>query len=161
MKCKIAVQPQDFDMGREVDHIRSLSPSIGGIVAFCGLCRSEGGRLSALEIEHYPGMAEKRIKEIVDDASKRWSLNGVTVIHRFGTIKVGEQIVLVVTASPHRREAFDAATFIMDFLKTEAPFWKKEHLVDGTPQNWVEAKETDVLTKARWQKKLQDEEKIK
>ncbi|MBI0140367.1 molybdenum cofactor biosynthesis protein MoaE [Bartonella sp. W8125] len=153
MKIKISVQPQDFDMGVEVDKIRNHSASVGGIVAFCGLCRSEGGRLSALEIEHYPGMAEKRIKQIVDDASTRWSLEGVTVIHRFGTIKVGEQIVLVVTASPHRREAFDAANFIMDFLKTEAPFWKKEHLRDGTPQNWVEAKATDEHTKVRWQKK--------
>ena len=97
-------------------------------------------------------MAEKRIKQIVDDAASRWSLNGVTVIHRFGTIKVGEQIVLVVTASPHRREAFDAANFIMDFLKTEAPFWKKEHLVDGTPQNWVEAKDADLHTQEKWQK---------
>ena len=152
MAFKIVVQSEDFDMGSEVEKIRTLSPSIGGIVAFCGLCRSEGGRLSALEIEHYPGMAEKRIKEIVDDAASRWSLNGVTVIHRYGTIKVGEQIVLVVTASPHRREAFDAANFIMDFLKTEAPFWKKEHLVDGTPQNWVEAKDADLHTQEKWQK---------
>ena len=152
MAFKIIVQAEDFDMGSEVEKIRTLSPSIGGIVAFCGLCRSEGGRLSALEIEHYPGMAEKRIKEIVDDAASRWSLNGATVIHRFGTIKVGEQIVLVVTASPHRREAFDAANFIMDFLKTEAPFWKKEHLVDGTPQNWVEAKDADLHTQEKWQK---------
>ena len=152
MAFKIVVQSEDFDMGSEVEKIRTLSSSIGGIVAFCGLCRSEGGRLSALEIEHYPGMAEKRIKEIVDDAASRWSLNGVTVIHRFGTIKVGEQIVLVVTASPHRREAFDAANFIMDFLKTEAPFWKKEHLVDGTPQNWVEAKDADLHTQEKWQK---------
>lgn len=152
MAFKIVVQSEDFDMGSEVEKIRTLSSSIGGIVAFCGLCRSEGGRLSALEIEHYPGMAEKRIKEIVDDAASRWSLNGATVIHRFGTIKVGEQIVLVVTASPHRREAFDAANFIMDFLKTEAPFWKKEHLVDGTPQNWVEAKDADLHTQEKWQK---------
>lgn len=152
MAFKIVVQSEDFDMGSEVEKIRTLSSSIGGIVAFCGLCRSEGGRLSALEIEHYPGMAEKRIKQIVDDAASRWSLNGVTVIHRFGTIKVGEQIVLVVTASPHRREAFDAANFIMDFLKTEAPFWKKEHLVDGTPQNWVEAKDADLHTQEKWQK---------
>ncbi|WP_295964043.1 molybdenum cofactor biosynthesis protein MoaE [uncultured Bartonella sp.] len=152
MAFKIVVQSEDFDMGGEVEKIRTLSSSIGGIVAFCGLCRSEGGRLSALEIEHYPGMAEKRIKEIVDDAASRWSLNGATVIHRFGTIKVGEQIVLVVTASPHRREAFDAANFIMDFLKTEAPFWKKEHLVDGTPQNWVEAKDADLHTQEKWQK---------
>ena len=152
MAFKIVVQSEDFDMGGEVEKIRTLSSSIGGIVAFCGLCRSEGGRLSALEIEHYPGMAEKRIKEIVDDAASRWSLNGATVIHRFGTIKVGEQIVLVVTASPHRREAFDAANFIMDFLKTEAPFWKKEHLVDGTSQNWVEAKDADLHTQEKWQK---------
>ena len=152
MAFKIVVQSEDFDMGSEVEKIRTLSPSIGGIVSFCGLCRSEGGRLSALEIEHYPGMAEKRIKEIVNDAASRWSLNGVTVIHRYGTIKVGEQIVLVVTASPHRREAFDAANFIMDFLKTEAPFWKKEHLVDGTPQNWVEAKDADLHTQEKWQK---------
>ena len=152
MAFKIVVQSEDFDMGSEVEKIRTLSSSIGGIVAFCGLCRSEGGRLSALEIEHYPGMAEKRIKEIVDNAASRWSLNGATVIHRFGTIKVGEQIVLVVTASPHRREAFDAANFIMDFLKTEAPFWKKEHLVDGTPQNWVEAKDADLHTQEKWQK---------
>lgn len=154
MFCEILVQPDDFNMGKEVDQIRGRDPAIGGIVAFCGLCRSEGGRLSALEIEHYPGMAEKRIKKIVEDASTRWSLNCVTVIHRYGKIKVGEQIVLVITASPHRREAFDAANFIMDFLKTEAPFWKKEHLSDGTPMDWVEAKKADINDKNHWQKNI-------
>ncbi|WP_297323642.1 molybdenum cofactor biosynthesis protein MoaE [uncultured Bartonella sp.] len=153
MNYKILVQPDDFNMGSEVDQIRRLDPAIGGIVAFCGLCRSEGGRLSALEIEHYPGMAEKRIKKIVDDAATHWLLNGVTVIHRYGKIEVGEQIVLVITASAHRRQAFDAANFIMDFLKTEAPFWKKEHLLDGTPQNWVEANEADIHKKNKWQTK--------
>lgn len=153
MAYKIIVQPDDFDVGAEVDEIRAGDISIGGIVTFCGLCRSEGGRLSALEIEHYPGMAEKRIRKIVENASQRWSLNGVTVIHRYGKIKVGDQIVLVITASPHRKEAFEAANFIMDFLKTEAPFWKKEHLSDGTPQNWVEANEADIHKKNNWHTK--------
>lgn len=154
MNYKILVQSDDFNMSSEVDRIRKLDRTIGGMVAFCGLCRSEGGRLSALEIEHYPGMAEKRIKKIVDDAATRWSLNGVTVIHRYGKIEVGEQIVLVITASPHRREAFDAANFIMDFLKTEAPFWKKEHLSDGTPMDWVKEKKADINDKNNWQKNI-------
>lgn len=146
----IRVQSEDFNMGDEVEKLRANNPSIGAIVSFCGFCRHEGGRLSALEIEHYPGMAEKRIEGIIAKARQRWELNGVTVIHRYGQINAGEQIVLVITASGHRRSAFEAANFIMDFLKTEAPFWKKEHPVNGTARDWVHAKEDDEKKKQSW-----------
>jgi molybdopterin synthase catalytic subunit len=123
---------------------------IGAVVTFTGLCRDEGGRLAALELEHYPGMAEAELARVAAEAAQRWPLRGATIIHRFGKIRPGANIVLVVTASAHRRAAFEAAEFLMDYLKTRAPFWKREHLVDGTTGAWVEAKDTDDAAAERW-----------
>lgn len=150
MTFSVRVQSDDFDMSAEVEKLHAGNKAIGGIVAFTGFCRDEDGTLSALEIEHYPDMAEKHISAIVKQAKQRWPLIGITVIHRFGYIKAGEQIVLVATSSSHRRAAFEAADFIMDYLKTEAPFWKKEHLANGETSDWVMAKDEDDETKRRW-----------
>ena len=123
---------------------------MGAVVTFTGYCRDEAGRLSALELEHYPGMAEAEISRIAAQALARWPLTGLTAIHRFGRIEPGGQIVLVVAASAHRQAAFDAASFLMDYLKTRAPFWKKEHLADGSSGHWVDAKEADDDAAKRW-----------
>ena len=119
-------------------------------MSFVGLCRDEAGTLQALELEHYPGMAEEEIARIVAEAERRWPLLGVTVIHRTGKILPGEQIVLVVCASAHRGAAFSAAEFLMDFLKSRAPFWKKEHRADGGQGDWVAAKDADETALERW-----------
>ncbi len=123
---------------------------LGAIVTFTGLCRDEGGTLSALEIEHYPGMAETEILSVTEEARARWPLEGITIVHRFGRILPGEPIVLVMTASAHRMEAFEAAAFLMDYLKTRAPFWKKQHLADRSAGDWVAAKEQDDAAADRW-----------
>ena len=123
---------------------------IGALVTFVGLCRDEGGRLASLEIEHYPGMAEAELARVAAEAEARWPLIGLTVVHRFGDIPAGVQIVLVVAASAHRGDAFAAADFLMEYLKTRAPFWKRAHLVDGTSEDWVEAKQADDAAAARW-----------
>jgi molybdopterin synthase catalytic subunit len=146
----VRVQHEDFDAALESAQLTKGRTDIGAVVTFAGLCRDEGGKLAALELEHYPGMAEEEISRVVDQAIERWPLQGVTVIHRFGKIEPGAQIVLVVTASSHRIAAFEAATFLMDYLKTRAPFWKKEHHKDGTAGDWVEAKEADDDAAARW-----------
>ena len=150
MLRSIRVQHDDFDAALESAKLTQGRTDIGAVVTFAGLCRDEGGKLVALELEHYPGMAEEEIGRVVDQAIERWPLQGVTVIHRFGKIEPGAQIVLVVTASSHRIAAFEAATFLMDYLKTRAPFWKKEHHKDGTAGDWVEAKEADDDAAARW-----------
>lgn len=146
----IRVQHEDFDAAVESAKLTQGRTDIGAVVTFAGLCRDEGGKLAALELEHYPGMAEEEMSRVVDQAIERWPLQGVTVIHRYGKIAPGAQIVLVVTASSHRVAAFEAATFLMDYLKTRAPFWKKEHHKDGTAGDWVEAKEADDDAAARW-----------
>ena len=120
------------------------------MVTFSGLCRGEAGSLSALELEHYPGMAEAEIMRIAEEAVGRWPLTGLTAIHRYGKIRPGENIVLVVAASSHRQAAFEAASFLMDYLKSRAPFWKKEHRADGSEGDWVEAKDADDEAAARW-----------
>jgi molybdopterin synthase catalytic subunit len=120
-------------------------------VSFVGLCRDEGGRLAALEIEHYPGMAEAEIARVVDEACERWPLIGVTAIHRFGTIAPGEPIVLVIAAAAHRGEAFAAAEMLMDYLKTRAPFWKRARRIDGSVEDWTEPKGADDRSAARWE----------
>jgi len=151
--ARVSVQREAFDIAAEIARMgRESGTDVGAIVTFTGLCRSEQGTLAALELEHYPGMAEEEIGRVVDQAIERWPLQGVTVIHRFGKIEPGAQIVLVVTASSHRIAAFEAATFLMDYLKTRAPFWKKEHHKDGTAGDWVEAKEADDDAASRWQK---------
>ena len=146
----VSVQSQDFDPAAEVEALTRGRADIGAVVTFTGLCRDEGGRLTALELEHYPGMAEAEIARVAAEATRRWPLTGLVAIHRFGRIRPGENIVLVVTASAHRVAAFEAASFLMDFMKTRAPFWKREHLVDGTSGAWVEAKAEDDAAAERW-----------
>lgn len=146
----IRIQAEAFDATAETAALAGGRGDIGATVAFTGFCRDEGGRLSALELEHYPGMAEAEIARIAGDAEARWPLLGLTVIHRFGLIGPGEPIVLVLAASAHRRAAFEAAEFMMDFLKTQAPFWKREHLTDGTVGPWVDAKSADEVARERW-----------
>lgn len=146
----VRIQREDFDLGAEVAALGRDNANIGAVVSFTGLCRDESGRLAALELEHYPGMAEAEIARVAAEAAARWPLSGLVAIHRFGLIRPGEQIVLVIAASSHRREAFEAADFLMDYLKTRAPFWKREHLADGTLGGWVEAKDDDDKAAERW-----------
>jgi molybdopterin synthase catalytic subunit len=150
MTPTICIQTEDFDVSAEIASLTQDRADIGAVVAFTGLCRDEGGRLSALELEHYPGMAEAEVARVVQQAEARWPLLGVTVIHRYGKIAPGENIVLVITTSSHRRAAFEAGEFLMDFLKTQAPFWKREHLKDGSTGAWVEARGVDDKAAERW-----------
>lgn len=146
----IRLQREDFDAAAEAAALARGRTDIGAVVTFTGICRgTDGGRpLAALTLEHYPGMAEAEIARHVEEAQARWKLMGVTVIHRHGRLVPGDNIVLVVTAASHRGDAFAAAEFLMDYLKTRAPFWKLEEHTDGT--NWVEAKATDDSAAARW-----------
>lgn len=147
----VRVQADDFDVGAEIERLHAGRRDVGAVASFVGLCRDEGGRLAALELEHYPGMAEAEIGRVAAEALARWpDLSAVTVIHRFGRIAPGGRIVLVATASPHRGSAFAAAEFLMDFLKTRAPFWKKEHLATGGDAGWVAAKTADDEQAGRW-----------
>ncbi|HVW54757.1 MAG TPA: molybdenum cofactor biosynthesis protein MoaE [Rhizobiaceae bacterium] len=146
----IRIQKEDFDLAREAERLTRERLDVGAVVTFTGLCRDEQGALAALELEYYPGMAEAEISRITTEAMARWPLTGLTVIHRHGMIRPGENIVLVAAAAEHRQAAFEAASFVMDFLKTEAPFWKKRRLADGTDGGWVEAKESDADLTGRW-----------
>ncbi|AFL49482.1 molybdopterin synthase catalytic subunit [Sinorhizobium fredii] len=146
----VRVQREDFELAAEVSALYRGRTDIGAVVTFSGLCRDEQGALDALELEHYPGMAEAEISRICHEAVQRFGLQAATAIHRFGRIEPGENIVLVVTASPHRQAAFEGANFIMDFLKTSAPFWKKEHGADGSAGEWVSAKDADDAARDRW-----------
>ena len=146
----VRVQTDDFDAAAETARLTQGDASAGAVVAFTGLCRDEGGRLAALELEHYPGMAEAEIARICRQAVERFSLLGVTAIHRVGRIAPGGNIVLVIAAAPHRHAAFDGASFVMDYLKTSAPFWKKEHFADGGTGGWVDAKQSDDRAREKW-----------
>jgi molybdopterin synthase catalytic subunit len=148
----IRIQQEDFDTAREIAALSEGRTDIGAVVTFSGICRGpEGGDdIASLTLEHYPEMAEAEIKRHVDEAISRWPLQGVTVIHRHGRIEPGQNIVLVVTASKHRQAAFHAAEFLMDYLKTSAPFWKQEESTKG--KGWVEAKAHDDAATARWTK---------
>jgi molybdopterin synthase catalytic subunit len=148
----IRVQAQDFDAAAEARALSRDRADVGALVTFVGLCRDEGGQLAALEIEHYPDMAEAEIARAVAEAEARWPLLGVTVVHRHGAIRPGEQIVMVAAASAHRGAAFAAAEMLMDYLKTRAPFWKRARRADGTIESWVEAKDGDTASAARWEK---------
>jgi molybdopterin synthase catalytic subunit len=150
MAATIRIQSEPFDAAAETAVLTEGRADIGAVVAFTGLCRDEGGRLAALELEHYPGMAEAEIGRIAAQAQERWPLMGLTIIHRFGQIRPAEEIVLVLTASAHRQAAFEAAEYLIDYLKTHAPFWKREHLKDGTIGAWVEAKDADDRATERW-----------
>ncbi|HWZ40361.1 MAG TPA: molybdenum cofactor biosynthesis protein MoaE [Bradyrhizobium sp.] len=148
----IRIQQDDFDVAREIAAMSKGRTDIGAVVTFSGICRgTEGGdAIAALTLEYYPGMAEAEIKRHADEAMSRWPLQGLTVIHRFGRITPGQNIVLVATASQHRQAAFEAAEFLMDYLKTSAPFWKKEESAEG--KGWVEARALDDAAAARWTK---------
>ena len=150
MTATICLQSDDFDAGAETLKLTQGRSDIGAVVTFTGICRNhEGGRgVTAMTLEHYPGMAEEEIARHVADAQARWPLLGVTVIHRYGRMLPGDNIVLVATASAHREAAFEAASFLMDYLKTRAPFWKLEERPDG--QDWVAAKDADDHAAARW-----------
>lgn len=144
---KIAVQEAAFDPGAELNNFSAGHAEMGAIVTFSGLVRGDGG-LSAMEIEHYPGMTERAISRITEEARDRWSLGDVLVIHRYGRLVPGEVIMMVATAAPHRRDAFEAAEYLMDYLKSRAPFWKKEVGPDG--HAWVAAKDEDEDALSRW-----------
>ena len=150
MSATIRLQREDFDAAAEAAALARGRTDIGAVVTFTGLCRGadEGRSLAAMTLEHYPGMAEAEIARHVEEAQARWPLLGVTVIHRHGRLVPGDNIVLVVTASAHRAAAFAAAEFLMDYLKTRAPFWKKEEWAQGT--SWVDAKEADDAAADRW-----------
>ncbi len=146
----IRVQQEDFDVGDELRQLRAAHPAIGAVVSFVGLVRdlNEGSTVSCMTLEHYPGMTEKSLQQIVAAAQQRWPLMGVRVIHRVGPLLPCEQIVLVAVASAHRGDAFAACEFITDYLKTKAPFWKKEDTPAGS--QWVDARESDDSAAARW-----------
>jgi molybdopterin synthase catalytic subunit len=146
----VRVQTEDFDAAAEQRRLTVGRADIGAVVTFTGLCRDEQGTLAALELEHYPGMAEAEMGRVLDEARARWPLDGAILVHRYGRIAPGGNIVLVVTASRHRTAAFAAAEFLMDYLKTRAPFWKKEHRSDGTTGGWVEAKDVDDRALEKW-----------
>ena len=149
MMDKIVVQTEDFDLTSEVELIKSTNSSIGAVVSFIGTVRDlTSESLISLTLEHYPGMTEKSLRSIADKARKKWEIESVTIIHRVGTLGVGDQIVLVITSSKHRQAAFDSCNYIMDFLKTEAPFWKKE--VSEKDEKWVGKRESDEEQKKRW-----------
>lgn len=148
----IRVQHEPFDAGAEAAALTRGRTDIGALVSFVGLCRDEAGALAALEIEHYPGMAEAEIARVAEEAERRWPLLGLTIVHRHGKILPGEEIVLVLCASVHRGAAFAAAEYLMDYLKSRAPFWKKEHRADGSQGDWVEAKGSDEAALERWRK---------
>jgi molybdopterin synthase catalytic subunit len=148
----IRVQTQDFDVGLEISQLRNARKDTGAVVSFIGQVRdvNEGDAVSQLTLEHYPGMTEKALEAIVRQAKSRWDIFDAIVIHRVGTLQPTDQIVLVAVSGAHRGEAFKACEFIMDYLKTEAPFWKKE--VTKTGERWVEAKLTDDTARERWVK---------
>jgi molybdopterin synthase catalytic subunit len=148
----IRLQREDFDAAAEAAKLARGRADVGAVVTFSGICRGwgDGEPIAAMTLEHYPGMAEAEIERHVAEAENRWALLGVTVIHRYGRLVPGDNIVLVVTAAAHRGDAFAAAEFLMDYLKTRAPFWKQEERVDG--RAWVEAKEADDAAAERWSK---------
>lgn len=144
----IRVQAEDFDMGTEISRLSRGKTSIGGICAFAGLVRDFGGENGAMTLEHYPGMTEKALAEIEAEAQARWPLEETLIIHRYGRLEPGDNIVLVVAASAHRQAAFDACHFLIDWLKTKAPFWKQEETTDGA--HWVDAKSSDDAAADKW-----------
>lgn len=147
----VCVQTDDFDVGAELKRLQALTLETGGVASFVGYVRdtNQGDTIGGLTLEHYPGMTERSLERICAQAEARWPLLGVTVIHRVGPLAPGDQIVLVATASRHRDAAFESCRFIMDYLKTEAPFWKKESTPDG--ERWVDARDSDEAARRRWE----------
>jgi molybdopterin synthase catalytic subunit len=152
----VRVQTQDFDAGAEIAALRRSNPKIGAVASFIGVCRdtNDGGMVGKMTLEHYPGMTEKALEAIVAEARRRWEVMDALVIHRIGDLRPTDQIVLVVVAGAHRGEAFAACEFIMDYLKTRAPFWKKEDTPHGS--RWVEPRETDETAAGRWEQRGAD-----
>jgi len=146
----VRVQTEDFDLSAEIAQLRRHSPKVGAVVTFIGTVRdlNEGEQVAEMELEHYPGMTEKALQDIVDQAKSRWEILDALVIHRVGPMKPLEQIVLVAVTSAHRGEAFDACEFMIDYLKTQAPFWKKEQTPSGA--RWVDARVSDDEAMAKW-----------
>jgi molybdopterin synthase catalytic subunit len=151
----VRVQREDFDLGEEVRRLTAGRTDIGAIVTFAGMVRGDtsgaAGGISQMTLEHYPGMTEEELARVEAEAAARWPLQASLIVHRIGTLRPGDNIVLVVTASAHRQAAFDAAAFLMDYLKTRAPFWKKELDADGE-ERWVDARESDDVAAERWRK---------
>lgn len=143
----VRIQTEDFDIAAEIAALSAGRDDIGAVVTFTGLVR--GGDITSLTLEHYPGMTERALAGIAAEANARWPLKASLIIHRVGTLMPGDRIVLVVTASKSRQAAFDAANFLMDYLKTDAPFWKREEKTDGTVQ-WVDAQESDASRRGSW-----------
>jgi len=146
----VRIQRDDFDAGAEIARLRASDPRIGAVAAFIGVARdvNEGEAVATLTLEHYPGMTERALEEICTQARQRWQVADVLVVHRIGELRPTDQIVLVVVTSSHRGEAFAACQFVMDYLKTEAPFWKKEATAAGA--RWVDARDSDSRARERW-----------
>jgi molybdopterin synthase catalytic subunit len=149
----VRIQSEDFDAGREIAALRQGNSEVGAIASFIGVVRdvNDGNRVAEMTLEHYPGMTEKSIAAIIDQANARWRIFDALVVHRVGLLKPLDQIVLVVVTSAHRGDAFAACEFIMDYLKTRAPFWKKEQTAEG--ERWVEARASDDIAAERWRLK--------
>jgi molybdopterin synthase catalytic subunit len=145
----VAVQREPFDIGAEVEAVKKGSEEIGAVVTFTGRVRADEGHVASITLEHYAGMTEAELERIEAEAHARWPLQATRIVHRVGELAVGEDIVLVITASAHRQAAFDAAGFLMDYLKTRAPFWKKETAPSGETK-WVEMREADQAAARRW-----------
>lgn len=150
MGTRVSIQNEDFDLSTEVSRLRETNPGVGAVCSFIGTVRdrNEGQSVSAMELEHYPGMTEKAIEAMIDEAHRRFDILGTRVVHRVGLLMPLEQIVLVVVSSAHRGQSFQACEFLMDYLKTQAPFWKKEQTPEGA--RWVDARESDDTALARW-----------
>ena len=148
----VRVQTADFDIGAEIAAMRRGNPKVGAVASFVGVVRdlNDGGQVAEMTLEHYPGMTEKALEKIVAEARSRWEIYDALVVHRVGTLKPSDQIVLVVVTGAHRGEAFEACEFLMDYLKTRAPFWKKEATPEGS--RWVDARESDDAAADRWSK---------
>ncbi len=146
----VRIQQHDFDAGQEIATLTANNHAIGGVVTFIGRVRdmTNGGELTAMTLEHYPGMTERELEKIETEAGSRWPIEASLIVHRHGRLELGDQIVLVITASPHRHAAFEANQFLVDWLKTKAPFWKMESTEQG--EAWVEAKSSDDRAAARW-----------
>ena len=146
----VRVQTEDFDVGAEITRVRQGDPGIGAVATFLGVVRdmNEGDRVSGMTLEHYPGMTERALEDIIREARDRWDVSDILIVHRVGPLRPLDQIVLVVVTSAHRGEAFAACEFVMDYLKTRAPFWKKESTAEGG--RWVEARESDDVAAQRW-----------
>lgn len=145
----VRIQPDDFDAGAEIEALKKSCPDAGAVVTFTGIVRGDGG-ITSLTLEHYPGMTEQEIARHVEDATARWPVQGATIIHRIGGLAPGDNIVLVAVAAAHRQAAFEAAQFLMDYLKTRAPFWKFEERSGDS--RWVDARESDDAAASRWRR---------